>query len=154
MTDMPLDERRFHGVLHDVAASSQAGAIRPQGLSAWHSFGQAECDREAPDLEVRVFRRADAPPAALQELDAFGFRTISALEFWAPADERARLEAWAVVTLYAEQLYGWVLTRQLDFEDSGAFRGREDSLVQVTLEGRHTGKAVLVSADRLVQSTS
>jgi len=153
MTDMPLDERRFHGVLRDVAHSSLAGAIRPRGLSAWHSFGNAERDAEVRDLEVRVLRRTETPPSALHELDEFGFRTASALEFLVPGDEEARLEAWALVALYAEQLYGWVLTRHIDFESAAALSGSEEGLMHVPLNGGHGRKAVLVSADSLVRLT-
>lgn len=153
MTDMPLDERRFHGVLRDVAVSSLAGAIRPRGLCAWHSFGNAERDTEVRDLEVRVLRRTEAPPSALHELDEIGFRTASALEFLVPPEEEARLEAWALVALYAEQLYGWVLTRHIDFDSAAALSGSEEGLLHVPLNGGHGRKAVLVSAESLVRLT-
>jgi len=134
MTDMPLDERRFHGVLHDVAQSPLAGAIRPRGLSAWHSYGEAQRDPDAHDFEVRVLGRTEVPPPALRELDASGFRTASALEFLVPPEEEARLKARALVRLYVEQLYGWVFTRYFDYDPSD--------------------KAVLVSADHFVRRTS
>lgn len=153
MTDMPLDERRFYGVLHDVAHSSLAGAIRPRGLSAWHSFGNAERDSDVRDLEVRVLRRTEAPPSALHELDLYGFRTASALEFLVPANEEARLEAWALVALYAEQLYGWVLTRHIDYDHAAALGGSEDGLMRVPLNGGHGRKAVLISAESLAWLT-
>jgi len=154
MTDMPLDERRFHGVLHDVAHSSLAGAIRPCGLSAWHSFGNAERASDAPDLEVRVLRRTEAPPSALHELDMYGFRTASALEFLVLPNEGAHLRAWALVALYAEQLYGWVLTQHIDFDRAAALSGSEDGLMHVPLNGERGRKAVLVSAENLVRVTS
>ncbi|MFK5956699.1 MAG: hypothetical protein QM477_09670 [Planctomycetota bacterium] len=154
MTDMPLDERRFHGVLRDVAHSSLAGGIRPRGMAAWHSFGNAECDSDVRDLEVRVLRATEAPPSALHELEIAGFRTASALEFLVPPEEEACLEAWALVALYAEQLYGWVLTRHLDFETAAAIIGSENGLMHVPLNGGHGRKAVLVSAESLVRLTS
>ena len=153
MTDMPLDERRFHGVLHDVAASALAGAIRPCGLSAKHSFGAAEQHSDAHDLEVRVLKRAEAPNSALKELDAFGFRTASALEFWVPSENGAKVEAWALVTLYAEQLYGWVLTRYQDYESSTTGSDHVQGPMPVTLNDGDEHKAVLVSAESLVRFT-
>lgn len=151
LTDMPLDEPRFHGLLRDVAQSSLAGGIRPRGLVAWHSFGNAERDLEARDLEVRALRPTAAPPAALGELQKSGFRAAAAVEFLIPPSPEAELEAWALVALYAAELKGWVLTRYVDFDEASARAGTEEGLMHVPMNGGHGRKAVLLSADSLTR---
>jgi hypothetical protein len=154
MTDMPLDEARFHGLLRDVAQSSLAGAIRPRGLKAWHSFGDATRDAEVRDLEVRVLRPTEPPPSALHELQNHGFRTAAALEFLVLPQPEAREEAWALVALYAEQVRGWILTRYLDFDEAANRNGDEEGLMHVPLNGGHGRKAVLLSASSLLRLAS
>lgn len=151
LTDMPLDEPRFHGLLRDVAQSSLAGAIRPKGMVAWHSFGDAERDLEARDLEVRALRPTTAPPSALGELQKAGFRAATALEFLIPPSPDAEMEAWALIALYAEELKGWVLTRHVDFEEAAERAGSEEGLMHVPMNGGHGRKAVLLSADSLLR---
>ncbi|MFQ5749528.1 MAG: hypothetical protein ACE5H3_08735, partial [Planctomycetota bacterium] len=68
LTDVPLDERTFRGVLLACSRSSLAGAISQSGLEAVHSFGDAERDAGARDLRVRCRPANTAPRAALTEL--------------------------------------------------------------------------------------
>ena len=145
LTDIPLDERRFHGVLQDVAQSRLAGAILPRGLEAVHSFGDAAEDLAERQVRVRVKRGGQAPPAALVELGKAGFRPAAVLDFDSPGDADTREDAWALVNRYAAELKGWVLTRYLDFDEAAARAGSEDGLLHVPLGGGER-KAVLISA--------
>ena len=149
LTDIPLDERRFHGVLRDVAQSRLAGAILPRGREAVHSFGEAHHDAAERQVRVRLKRGGQAPPAALVELRKAGFLPATVLDFDAPGDLDTREDAWALTNCYAQELRGWVLTRYLDFEEAAARAGTEEGLLHVPI-GRGDHKAVLISAAALL----
>ena len=150
LTDLPLEEARFHGLLQDLAHSPLAGAISPRGMVARHSFGEASQDLGPRDLEVRVERATKAPPEALHELAAVGFRPVHALLFETDGSSEAREDAWALTHLYAEELRGWVLTRYLDYATAAARTGSEQGLLHVPLAGGARGdKAVLLASTTL-----
>jgi len=139
LTDVPLDERTFHGVLLACSRSSLAGAISQFGLEAVHSFGDAERDADARDLRVRCRPANTAPKAALIELRKHGFQPVTALEFEAPADAESHEDAWTLVGLYVEELRGWVVTRHLDFEEARERLGTDEGLLHAPLGGRRRG---------------
>jgi len=150
LTDLPLDESRFHGLLRDLARSPLAGAISPRGMLARHSFGEASHDLGPRDLEVRVERASKAPPEALHELAGVGFRPVHALSFETDGSPDAREDAWALTHLYAEELRGWILTRYLDFATAAARTGSEEGLLHVPLAGgAHGHRAVLLASNVL-----
>lgn len=148
LSDVPLDERRFHGLLRDVAQSRLAGAVLPRGMMAVHSFGDAADDLYERQVKVRVQRAGTAPPAALTELRKAGFRPEVVLDFDAPGDPETREDAWALVNLYAEELRGWVLTRYVDYDEAAARAGSEEGLLHVPLGGG-AKKAVLIAASTM-----
>jgi hypothetical protein len=148
LTDVPLDEHRFHGLLRDVAQSALAGAVLPRGMVATHSFGDAAADLHERNVVVRVQRAGTAAPAALTELRKTGFRPETVLDFDAPGDPDTREDAWALINLYAAELRGWVLTRYMDFDEAVARAGSEDGLLHVPLGGGDH-KAVLISASTM-----
>ena len=148
LTDVPLDEHRFHGLLRDVAHSTLAGAVLPRGMTAVHSFGNADRDDHERDVVVRVSRATTAPPAAQTELKKAGFRPETVLDFDSPGDRDTREDTWALVNLYARELRGWVLTRYLDFDEAAERMGSEEGLLHVPLGGGDH-KAVLISASAM-----
>lgn len=148
LTDVPLDEHRFHGLLRDVSQSALAGAVLPRGLTATHSFGNAEADLHERNVKVRVQRAGTAPPAALTELRKAGFRPETVLDFDAPGDVNTREDAWALINLYAAELRGWVLTRYLDYDEAAARAGSEAGLMHVPIGGGNH-KAVLIAASTM-----
>jgi len=151
LTDLPLDERRFHGLLRDIAGGCLAGAISPRGLEARHSFGDAQRHEDVVDVHVLVKPAASAPAAALRELHTAGFRPQSALELLTFGDAEARENAWALVNLYAEELRGWVLTDHLSFELAAQLCGNDDGLLHVPSASHSDTKAVLISATTMKQ---
>jgi len=148
LTDVPLDERRFHGLLRDVAQSSLAGGVLPRGLEAVHSYGEADSDLSARDVLVRVRSGGAAPPAALTELRKAGFRPAAVLDFETSGDAATREDAWALVNLYAEELRGWVLTRYMDFDEAARRSGSDAGLLHVPIGGG-SHKAVLIAASTM-----
>jgi hypothetical protein len=146
LTDMPLDERRFHGMLLDIADSCLAGAIAPCGLEARHSFGEADRDEDVRDIHVIVKPPGSAPAAARHELAKAGFRPRCCIEFLTYEDPDSREEAWALVNLYARELSGWVLTRYVDFDEARRRCGDDRGLLHVPLSCGSESKAVLVAA--------
>jgi hypothetical protein len=150
LTDLPLDEARFHGLLRDLARSSVAGGISPRGLSARHSYGDAAEDLQERDILVRVERATKAPPEALHELKRIGFDPVQALLFTTEGDADSREDAWALLHLYAEELRGWILTRYLDDETAIARTGSEEGILRVPLAGAgRQNRAVLLAASTL-----
>ena len=150
LTDFPLDEARFHGLLRDLAQSSLAGAISPQGMQARHSYGEASRDLAPRDILVRVERATKAPPEAIHELANVGFRPQHAVMIHTDGDADSREDAWALTHLYAEELRGWILTRYLDYVTAEARMGSTEGLLHVPLTGGAKGdKAVLLASSTL-----
>ncbi len=149
LTDVPLDERRFRGLLLDLAGSSLAGAILQDGLEAVHSFGEAERDRDVRDVRVRCRPANTAPRAALAELRKQGFAPATALEISTAHDRESREDAWALLGLYAEELRGWVVTRYLDFDEAEARLGSREGLLHAPVGGSRRHRGVLISASAL-----
>lgn len=149
LTDVGLDERRFHGLLLDLARSSLAGAILQHGLEAVHSYGEAERDQDARDVRVRCRPANTAPRTALAELRKQGFTPATVLEFSAGHDRESREDAWALLGLYAEELRGWVVTRYLDYDEAEARLGGHEGLLHAPLGGRRRHRGVLISSAAL-----
>jgi hypothetical protein len=147
LSDLPLDPSRFRGLLLDISRSSLAGAISPQGLTAIHSFGDAEYDRDVRDIRIRARAANTAPRAALVELKNQGFVPASAVQVETWGDQASRIDAWMLTSLYAEQLQGWILTNYLDFDQAADRLGDEVGLAHVSLGGKH--RSVLISASSL-----
>ncbi len=152
LTDLPLDERRFRGVLMDVARSRLAGAVSPKGLEARHSFGDAREDFDVRDVLVRVRRGGTAHPAALVELRKAGFTPAHALEFLCDPQPATQSDAWALLRLYADELKGWVLTEYLQPEEVVARAGTEDGVLHAGM-GSKRKKVSLISASTLALVT-
>jgi hypothetical protein len=147
LSDLPLDPSRFRGLLLDVSQSSLAGAISPQGMTAVHSFGDAEYDRQVRDIRIRAGAANTAPRAALVELEKHGFRAASAVQVETWGDQASRVDAWMLTSLYAEQLQGWILTSYLDFDQAADRLGDDAGLAHVSLGGKH--RSVLIAASTL-----
>lgn len=148
LTDLPLDERRFHGLLRDVARSSLAGATWPHGMEARHSFGDAREDFDVRDVLVRVRRGGTAHPAALAELRKIGFVPAQALEILCDPHPATQADAWALLRLYADELKGWILTEYLQPEEVVARAGTEEGVLHAGL-GSKRKKVSLISAATL-----
>lgn len=148
LTDLPLDERRFHGLLRDVARSRLAGATAPKGLEARHSYGDAREDFDVRDVLVRVRRGGTAHPAALAELRKTGFTPAHALEFLCEPNPSTKADAWALLRLYADELKGWVLTEYLQPEEVVARAGTEEGILHAPMGSRRK-KVSLISASTL-----
>ena len=148
LTDLPLDEHRFRGVLMDVARSKLAGATWPHGMEARHSYGDAREDLDVRDVLVRVRRGGTAHPAALAELRKAGFVPASALEFLCDPHPATQSDAWALLHLYAEELKGWVLTEYLQPEEIAARAGTEEGILHAGM-GSKRKKISLISASTL-----
>lgn len=152
LTDLPLDDRNFHGLLMDISHSSLAGAISPYGLEAIHSYGDADFDMSVRDIRVRVRKANTAPRSALVELSKHGFRPVTAVTFETQGDVDSREDAWALCSLYASELQGWILTNYLSFDQAVARLGDEDGLLHVPIGGKF--RSVLVSFSALRQLIS
>lgn len=152
LTDLPLDEHRFRGVLMDVARSKLAGATWPHGMEARHSYGDAREDFDVRDVLVRVRRGGTAHPAALAELRKAGFVPAQALEFLCDAHPTTQSDAWALLSLYADELKGWVLTEYLQPEEVVARAGTEDGVMHAGI-GSKKKKLSLISAATLALVT-
>lgn len=148
LTDLPLDERRFRGVLLDVARSRLAGATAPKGMEARHSFGDAREDFDVRDVLVRVRRGSTAHPAALTELRKTGFVPAHALEFLCNPHPSTKADAWALLRLYVDELKGWVLTEYLQPEEIAERAGTADGVLHAGL-GSRKKKVSLISAGTL-----
>ena len=140
LTDLPLDEHRFRGLLLDLSRSALAGAVAPKGLDARHSYGNAVEDADVRDVLVRVRRGGTAHPAALTELRKLGFVPAHAIEFL--CDPRALLG------LYAKELKGWVLTEYVQPEEAIERAGTKDGVLHAPL-GSRKKKVSLISASTL-----
>jgi len=150
LTDMPLDARAFRGLLVDVSRSSLAGAIAHDGLEATHSFGEAERDSDARDVQVRCRPANTAQRAALTELRKQGFEPATAVVFITSGDADSREDAWFLVGLYAEELRGWVVTSYLDFDEAAERMGNDEGLLHAPVGGKHKGVLIAASALRLL----
>jgi len=149
LTDVPLDPARFRGLLLDMSQSSLAGAISPDGLTALHSYGDADIDLEVRDVRVRVRPANTAPRSALVELAKHSFRPQAALQIETWGEAVTRDDAWILCSLYAQHLQGWVLTSYLDFDTAAAYQGSEDGLLHVPIGGKH--RSVLIAASTMRQ---
>lgn len=147
VTDLPLDEARFRSVLFDCSRSSLAGAILQKGMTAVHSFGEADRDAAPRDVQVVVRSPGTIHPSAAHELRRLRFEAAAALEFHCDPHPETREDAWALVHLYAEQLRGWVVTDYLSYEEAAARQGSEEGLLRAPVGGRKRG--VLIAARAL-----
>jgi hypothetical protein len=147
-TDLPLDARRFLGVLRDLARNGAAGSITPSGLEARHCFGNPPVEQDINVIHVRVKPADSAPASALRVLHSSGFRAQHAVEFYAdPYGGRdARENAWALTHAYAAELCGWVLTCYLNFAQATARCNRENGLLTLPSDDSDQADAVLISA--------
>lgn len=148
LTDLPLDEHRFRGVLMDVARSRLAGAVAPKGMEARHSYGDAREDLYVRDILVRVRRGGTAHPAALTELRKAGFVPAHALEFLCDPHPSTQADAWALLSLYTAELKGWVLTEYLQPEEVTERAGTKEGVMHAGLGSKHK-KVSLISAATL-----
>lgn len=148
LTDLPLDARRFHGVLRDLARNGAAGSITPHHLEARHCFGNPPEEQDINNILVSVKPAASAPAAALRVLQHSGFRAQHAVDFY--ADQKggrdARENAWALTHCYAAELCGWVLTCYLDFAQAAASCNSENGLLSIPSDYTDQANAVLISA--------
>jgi len=147
LTDLPLDESRFRGLLMDVAQSVVAGNIQQDGYWASHLFGNAEWDAKEREIKVQCRKANTAHPAALGELQKQGFRPESALEFTCSTDREAQLDAWSLLGAYAEVVQGWAVTSYMDFDEAAGHLGHEEGLLHAPVGGRKKG--VLIAANQL-----
>lgn len=150
LTDLPLDERSFHGLLLDCSRTALAGSILRHGLEATHSFGDADLDRDVRDVKVLCRKANTVHRAALVELRKHGFEPASALEFHTAGDHESNEDAWALCRVYAEELKGWLVTSYLDFDTAAARTGSADGLLHAPVGGRHKGVLIAASALRLL----
>lgn len=147
LTDLPLDDRNFHGLLMDISHSRLAGAISPYGLEAVHSYGDADYDASVRDIRVRARPANTAHRSAIVELSKHGFRPVTAVTFETQGDPDSREDAWALCALYAKELQGWVLTNYMSFDQAVARIGDEDGLLHVPIGGKF--RSVLISFSTL-----
>ncbi|HBF23331.1 MAG TPA: hypothetical protein DDW23_05880 [Planctomycetes bacterium] len=147
VTDIPLDESRFRGVLLDVSRSSLAGAVSHFELSAYHAFGNAEIDMHIRDVEVTSRPANTAPKAALTELEKIGFLPVTALEFRTDGTAESQEDAWALLGLYGIQLRGWAITAYLDFDEAAFRADTTEGLIKAPIGGK--AKGVLISESTL-----
>ena len=134
-------------MLMDISNSRLAGAISPYGLEAIHSYGDAEYDASARDIKVRARMANTAPRAALVELAKHGFRPVTAVTFETHGDPDSREDAWALCSLYAQELQGWILTSYLSFDQAVARLGDASGLLHVPIGGKF--RSVLISFSTL-----
>ncbi len=151
LTDLPLDPSRFRGLLLDISRSSLAGAISPDGLTAIHSYGDAEFDRDVRDVRVRARPANTAPRAAMVELSKHGFRAQSAITIETWGDAASREDAWMLASVYAREVRGWILTAYLDFDEALDRLGDAEGLLHVPSASRQ--RCVLIAASTLAQLT-
>lgn len=147
LSDLPLDEARFRGLLLDLSRSALAGAILPEGMTAIHTYGNADVDLDARDVRVRARPANTAPRSALVELAKHSFRPVSAviIETW--GDDASREDAWMLCSLYAAELQGWVLTTYLDYDTAADYQGSEEGLLHVPIGGKQ--RSVLMAASTM-----
>lgn len=146
LTDIRLDESSLRGVLFDCSQTALAGSIVQDGLTAVHSFGDADADLAVSDIQVSVRSTRLAAPAVLSELAKHAFRPLTALEFEAPSRVDAREDAWMLLGIYAAQLRGWAVTQHLDYEEAACRLGDTDGLLRAPMGGRHGSILVASSA--------
>ena len=149
---MPLDEQRLRSTLINLSRTSLAGAIVQDGMTAVHSFGDADSDARVRDVKMRCRPANTAPRAALVELEKLGFRPESTLEFQSPGDYESREDAWTLVGLYGEELLGWVITSYVDFDEAVRRIGSDEGLIHAPVGGKHRGVIIAASALRLLTS--
>lgn len=148
LTDLPLDESRFRGLLLDLSHSSLAGAISPEGMTAIHAYGDADFDDSVRDVRVRVRPANTAPRAAIVELAKHSFRPVTAVSIETWGDAPSREDAWMLCSLYAAELQGWVLTSYLDFDTAVAYQGGDEhGLLHVPIGGKR--RSVLMAASTM-----
>lgn len=151
-TDLPLDERRFHGLLHDLASSDAVGTISPRGLLAEHDFGEeGQRPNCSESIQVIVQQKGCVAASVLEQLQRAGFRPAHALEFRAQDDSNAQISLWPLLRAYVGELQGWVLTTTLDFEETKAHLGTQADLFPIAATGDGACKAVLISATTMKQ---
>ncbi|MDP7061397.1 MAG: hypothetical protein QF489_00500 [Planctomycetota bacterium] len=166
ITDMPLDERYFHGLLRDIAATSTVAAIKPAGKLAEHFLSRdghgserasepAGGARQRADCLVELVSVLELPVKVVRQLHEQGFRAECLLEFWLNETQAAVIDqedpwlspAWPLLDRYAQELRGWVLTSALGFEETVARCGDEKGLMRTSLDG--DDPAVLISANTM-----
>ncbi|MBT4029790.1 MAG: hypothetical protein HN844_03815 [Planctomycetes bacterium] len=150
MTDIPISEPAFHGLLRAIAESSLAGAISPHGFEARHSFGEAALDLSVRDIVVRCRPANTVTRAALHELKKVGFRGQTAFVFESDGSPPSNEDAWQLVFLYAAEMSGWVATNYLDFEEATLLAGTSEGLIHAPIGGRHHGVLIAASTLRLL----
>ncbi|TAH37024.1 MAG: hypothetical protein EYC70_08560 [Planctomycetota bacterium] len=148
LTDVPVDERGFRSVLLATARTALGGGIVQGGLSATHSYGDADTDQRVRDIRVFVRPANTAPRAALTELEKHGFKPVTALEFHCDHDRDSQEDAWALLGLYADELRGWVMTHYLDYDEAAARCGGGEGLLRAPI-GSHKHPGVLIAASTL-----
>ncbi|RMH03687.1 MAG: hypothetical protein D6702_05205 [Planctomycetota bacterium] len=148
LTDLPLpDENALRGLLLDCSRTALAGSILQRGMTAVHSFGEADRDPEPREVRVICRKANTAHRAALVELAKQGFRPAAALEFHTDGHPETDQDAWSLCEVYAEEVRGWLVTSYLDFETAAERLGSEDGLLHAPVGGRRKG--VLISARAL-----
>ena len=151
IADLPLDERRFHGLLHDIAAVASVAAITPSGLSAKHYFRAPSSEDCPADCLLRVAPASALPDDALKKLRDCGFRPHSILKFQLGQPQKDLGTLWDLLKDYVNELQGWVLTAALDFDQAVARCGSEEGLMQLSHKHGDGSKAVLISATTMRQ---
>lgn len=150
-TDLPLDERRFHGLLHDLASNGDVGTIAPDGLYAVHSFGEGQNPHPGESMQVTVQSKDSIAAPVVRQLRQAGFRPAHALEFRAPAGSQAQQHIWPLLHAYVGELQGWVLTTRLNFEETASAINPPVDLFAIAAAGNGQSNAVLISATTMKQ---
>jgi hypothetical protein len=151
LTDLPLDERRFHGLLHDLASMGAVGTITPSGLRAGHSFGEGQRENCRESIEVSVLAKSCIGAQILEQLHSVGFRPMHALEFRAQEGAAIQAQWWPLLCAYVDELQGWVFTTELDFEETLARAATQAGIYSIPIAGDGQRKAVLISATTMKQ---
>ncbi|MCP4771176.1 MAG: hypothetical protein GY879_07185 [Planctomycetes bacterium] len=148
IVDLPLDERRFHGLLRDVAAVASVAATEPSSLVSKHYFQPPLSGDRNADCLVSVGAPSSLPKEVLDKLKGCGFRPQSTLRFELARPETDRQDFWDLLRHYANELRGWILTADIDFNQAVSHYGSEEGLMQ-TSQPNDDNPAVLISASTM-----
>ena len=150
IVDLPLDERRFHGLLRDVAAVASVAATEPSDLASKHYFRPPLAGGRDADCLVSVDTPSNLPKDVLDKLKNCGFRPQSTLRFGLARPEIDREGFWGLLSHYVNELRGWILTTAIDFDQAVSRCGSEEGLMQVS-QPNDDNPAVLISATTMRQ---
>ena len=157
LTDLPLDERHFYGLLQDLASTGLAGTIEPCGLQAQHELGGNASSAfgtssAATIVRVQVKEASLLSPRLLDQLHKLGFRARQALEFRGNNHLDAPQDPWPLIIQYARELRGWIHTDDSKFLQTLKQDGFGDCIFSLPAED-HLKKstAVLISTIAMKQ---